>query len=309
MGQKLIDESGNKYGFLTVKELTKDKNGRTAWLCQCDCGNTKIVRGSDLRKGKITSCGLSCALRHQRSGVFKDETGNRYGKLLVIKRVNNTTNGKAKWLCQCDCGNQTEVYGTDLRSGKVLSCGCYARETRSNKQFKDETGNTYGFLTVLSLVEKSPKAIWHCQCRCGNEIDVEGIRLRSGNTKSCGCLLSWQEETIARFLKDYNINFKRQYTFEDLKSDKDKKLRFDFAILNKSNQLLGLIEYQGQQHYQSIEYWGGDDYLKRQQQHDDMKLQYCFKHNIPLLVLNKNSNIIEEIIIFINRISSGSYNL
>ena len=48
MAQKLIDETGNKYGSLTVLYKTKDKNNRTAWMCKCDCGNTKIARGSDL---------------------------------------------------------------------------------------------------------------------------------------------------------------------------------------------------------------------------------------------------------------------
>ena len=60
MSQKLINEIGNKYGLLTVLEKTKDKDNRTAWLCQCECGNTKIVRGPDLRKGKITTCGYGC---------------------------------------------------------------------------------------------------------------------------------------------------------------------------------------------------------------------------------------------------------
>lgn len=46
MGQKLIDETGKKFGALTVISLTKDKNGRTAWLCQCDCGDTKIANSS-----------------------------------------------------------------------------------------------------------------------------------------------------------------------------------------------------------------------------------------------------------------------
>lgn len=57
MGQKLIDETGHRYGALTVIEVTKDKNNRTAWRCICDCGNYTIVRGPDLRKGNITSCG------------------------------------------------------------------------------------------------------------------------------------------------------------------------------------------------------------------------------------------------------------
>ena len=97
MSQKLIDEIGNKYGFLTPIELTKDKNGRTAWLCKCDCGNTKIVRGSDLRTGRITTCGRNCPLKKERSGYI-DETGNIYGYLTVLYRVENSNCNKIMWL-------------------------------------------------------------------------------------------------------------------------------------------------------------------------------------------------------------------
>lgn len=56
--------------------------------------------------------------------------------------------------------------------------------------FIDETGKQYGELTVLYRAEnnKSGRAMWHCRCSCGNEIDVLGKSLRNGNTKSCGCL-------------------------------------------------------------------------------------------------------------------------
>ena len=53
---------------------------------------------------------------------------------------------------------------------------------------KDETGNTYGYLTVISRApNKDGRAMWNCKCKCGNEIVVMGKHLRSGNTKSCGC--------------------------------------------------------------------------------------------------------------------------
>ena len=54
---------------------------------------------------------------------------------------------------------------------------------------KDETGNTYGYLTVISRApnNKDGRAMWNCKCKCGNEIVVAGKHLRSGNTKSCGC--------------------------------------------------------------------------------------------------------------------------
>lgn len=53
----------------------------------------------------------------------------------------------------------------------------------------DETGNIYGYLTVIERApnNKDGRAMWKCKCKCGNEIIVLGKHLRSGNTKSCGC--------------------------------------------------------------------------------------------------------------------------
>ena len=56
---------------------------------------------------------------------------------------------------------------------------------------KDLTGLTFGKLTVMSRApNKNKKTMWHCKCNCenGTELDVEAYNLKSGHTKSCGCL-------------------------------------------------------------------------------------------------------------------------
>ena len=62
---------------------------------------------------------------------------------------------------------------------------------------KDETGNTYGILTVLERAgsNKHGKALWKCRCECGKEIIVDGTSLRTGNTTSCGCRRLSAEKT------------------------------------------------------------------------------------------------------------------
>lgn len=299
MGQKLINEIGNKYGLLTPIELTKDKNNRTAWLCKCDCGNTKIVRGSDLRQGHITSCGYGCPLRKQRSGVFLDETGHHYGRLTVLYENGRDIRGKVIWHCKCECGNECDVRGNDLRGNKQLSCGCYNRQIASDRMFKDETGNRYGKLTVISLITRHPRAVWKCQCDCGSIVEVKGIDLRIGDVRSCGCTRSFKEEEIARLLTKYHINFKREYTFSDLRG-KQKPLRFDFAIFD-NNQLKGLIEYNGIQHYDITKGWNND--FEQQQLYDTLKKQYTQKNNIPLLILNHtNINLEQDVFLFLEEI-------
>nr|DAI30801.1 MAG TPA: PVL ORF-50-like family [Caudoviricetes sp.] len=65
-------------------------------------------------------------------GVFIDLTGQRFGRLTVIKRVENKQlkNGRQKvqWLCQCDCGNTKIVTSEQLKSGHTNSCGCICKE-------------------------------------------------------------------------------------------------------------------------------------------------------------------------------------
>jgi hypothetical protein len=53
----------------------------------------------------------------------------------------------------------------------------------------DEKGNVYGRLTVIGLSGRhnDGRAMWSCECTCGNRVDVDGRRLRNGDTRSCGC--------------------------------------------------------------------------------------------------------------------------
>lgn len=87
---------------------------------------------------------------------MKDETGKRYGKLIVV-RYDHGKDG-AYWLCQCDCGMTTVVSGANLRKGKTKSCGCAAYTTR----FKSVHGESHDHKTRLYN-------IWvHMRNRCNN---------------------------------------------------------------------------------------------------------------------------------------------
>lgn len=57
-------------------------------------------------------------------GKFIDLTGQKFGRLTVIHRVENDKYGKPRWLCKCDCGNEHYATTHNLRSGHVKSCGC-----------------------------------------------------------------------------------------------------------------------------------------------------------------------------------------
>ena len=64
-----------------------------------------------------------------------DETGNRYGRLLVLERSDGI-DGRAAWLCECDCGNHVIVKGKELRNGHTRSCGCLIHDITVNRNTK-----------------------------------------------------------------------------------------------------------------------------------------------------------------------------
>lgn len=72
----------------------------------------------------------------------------------------------------------------------------------------DLTGKTFGYLTVLQRAgnDASGRALWHCKCACGNETTVRGKNLRSGHTKSCGCL---QKERAAKANTTHGLCYTR----------------------------------------------------------------------------------------------------
>ena len=72
--------------------------------------------------------------------AFKDRTGERYGRLVVIKHAGKDHRGKHLWECKCDCGNTKIVVSDNLSSGKSKSCGCLLRE------FLHRRGNQFGVL-------------------------------------------------------------------------------------------------------------------------------------------------------------------
>lgn len=76
-----------------------------------------------------------------------DLTGQRFGKLVVIKEVEpyypSTYPKRPKcrrWLCECDCGNKKAIIQNSLRTGNSKSCGCGCVENR--KRIMTQPGST-----------------------------------------------------------------------------------------------------------------------------------------------------------------------
>lgn len=86
-----------------------------------------------------------------------DLSGQKFGRLTVIEKAGSTKHGAIKWLCKCDCGNESIVIGDELRKGKTTSCGCYAKEIARETAKKHIAGKnkTHGKAGTLIYKEWS----------------------------------------------------------------------------------------------------------------------------------------------------------
>lgn len=237
-----------------------------------------------------------------------DMTNQEYRNWIILERgekPKTQTSGNIWWLCQCkECGFQKTICGTEIRRNKAGACK--HPNQKKSKPFitnenggiiKNEIGNRYGKLTVIDYAYSyNSHAYWKCKCECEKETIVRGNNLRNGQIHSCGCLVSYKEYEIAKILDKINIEYEQEYSFLDLKDT--NMLRFDFAVF-QNQKLLGLIEYQGRQHFSNPEKFNHYGLL---QKHDAMKVQYCKDNNIPLLLLDKSNDLEKDILQWLNNL-------
>lgn len=271
------------------------------WNCVCLlCGKKFVSKGNNLKSGNTTTCGCT-----NKEGVSKaqlvDLSGKRFGRWMVLGRAEDqiqpSGNRKTRWLCRCDCGKIKPVLADKLVSGESQSCGCLAKEIASQRWTEDLTGKKFNHLLVLERVENVDGGMhvaWRCKCDCGNYSVVRSTSLKTGAIQSCGCKrFSLSEEQIANILTDLDINYAKEYRFKDLYRYKGHSLKFDFAIFNEKNTLIGLIEYQGQQHFRLTI---NDEFGRVQREiTDQMKRDYCLEKNIPLYEIKFDDNIEQKL--------------
>jgi hypothetical protein len=142
------------------------------------------------------------------------------------------------------------------------------------KELKDIHGDKYKLLSKYDGAIN--KVLVHCN-KCGENFETKAGHLLEGH--GCpNCNKSKGEEKVKVYFDDNNINYIREFRFNDCVGI-NKKLPFDF-YLEKYNLC---IEYQGQQHFKPVEIFGGQKQFETQQINDNIKRQYCKENNIDLL--------------------------
>lgn len=187
----------------------------------------------------------------------------------------------------------------DARPYRILEgCGCNVCKmekikdaiTKTHEQYLEELHNTNPDIIVIGTYVNANTPILHHCLIDGNEWFARPATMLQGG--GCPvCSESKGERKVRLWLEKNNIKYIYQYKYEDCKDI--NILPFDFYLPTYNI----LIEYDGEQHFRPIEYFGGQEKFELQQKHDKIKNEYCKNNGIPLLRIPyfKYDNIEEEL--------------
>ena len=260
--------------LLVIEETNKRKNKSVVWKCKCDCGNIEEFSTKELRSDGIIQCHKCGNNRQPQTNLIENIVGKKFNHLTVLEKTDKRCGGKICYKCECDCEKHSILYvpRTDLESGHTKSCGCLKRKYQigdviNNKQIIGYKGS------------KNSRYYYQVKCLlCGRAYETLAQTL--AKTIGCGCQKSIGEFNITQILNNNNIKYVKEYRFPC------SKLRYDFAILDKENNICRLIEFDGEQHYrQNIKNSGWNTYEKYQYtlKHDLEKNKIAKENNIPLV--------------------------
>ena len=120
------------------------------------------------------------------------------------------------------------------------------------------------------------------------------------NGSGCPYLITYNgEEYIKQFLQNNYISFNVQQKFSNLLGTGSGQLSYDFSIPNEKYGYV-LIEYNGIQHYEANDYFGGEEKFKIQKEHDKRKRDYAKKHGYKLITVKYTYDTYESVEEYLN---------
>lgn len=132
-----------------------------------------------------------------------DLVGKKYGRLLVISESPHSKNQPTRWLCKCDCGNETVVFGVNIKRGLTQSCGCF------NKERIRSIFTTHG-ATAGGRETPEYKAWCHIKDRCYNEKNKQFKDWGGRGIKMCD---RWKD-SFDNFLSDMGLKPSKKHSID-----------------------------------------------------------------------------------------------
>lgn len=258
-----------------IEILEKYQGTKTKILCQCTiCKHMWRATPSNLIQNK--GCPV-CFYKNKRKThqEFIEEMEHINPNIEIHTEYYNRN---TRIYCTCKiCGNKWDAKAGNLLNGrgckKCSNKHLSIIKRKSHEEFVRDLSKRNIHFNTFEILDKYVGDDDKIRCRCKkcNYIwEVTPRSLYQGH--NCpNCVKSRGEECVEQYLKKHNINYESQKRFKNLRGIGNKLLSYDYYIPCCNI----LIEYQGKQHYQALDFFGGDDQFIIQKEHDKRKKEYA----------------------------------
>lgn len=246
-----------------------------------ECENEYTVRPSEFLKGnRCYNCRLkeNAQKKTKTPEQFTSEVFELVGDEFTVigKYIHGRTDLE---IMHSECGKIFAVKPFAFRITPTCPlCSKGVKITQENfvKRVYELEKDEYS-VTGKVLNAKTPVQMKHN--KCGREYLVAPSNFFGG--KRCPkCKDSKGEIAIEKWLESKKISFHKEFTISECRYK--KPLPFDFAVFKDDGTFI-LIEYQGLQHYRSVERYGGKEGFEERKRNDKIKKDYCIANNIPMI--------------------------
>lgn len=281
--QAILDKKNSEAKYISHKIVTKKHRKRVLVTLQCKCGTLFIKDGSQLDSPKINLLCPICYKEHKKR-VHRNHKGDMI-KLFEqrgykVIEVPNVCDVSTLWLIENQDGYRGYLSYNKLQQGRELSI-------YGNNNYNLRIYNLNVFLQSMGSDSKALKMVDRehvlIECECGQTFEClyyKPFSVGRVYCPQCNQRVSKFALAISKFLESQDILFKREFI---INSCRDKlPLPFDFWLKDYN----ALIEVDGQQHFEAIDCWGGEQGLQLTKLHDKIKTEYCQQWKIPLLRLS-----------------------
>lgn len=292
-------EYENKYGKFKIIDVERIKN-RIIYVVQCQkCGYIMKKKSGEISEAR--KC-LGCVHNMEYSFYSVGDIINGLKILQKAPRIDSRGYIKKEYICECVVdGNVVQIRESHLKNGVgCMVCAGKKRGVEQRKSHDEYVAEMYAknpFMTIVgTYIDQYTKIKYVCKI-CGHEGEsLPNNLLRGGGCPECK--MSNGEKKILKYLQDNTIKFKPQYTFTDCRNI--LPLPFDFYLPEFNI----CIEYDGEQHFRPVDFFGGEEGLEERQRNDIIKTQYCQNNNIRLCRIRYDQDVKQKLDEYLSEITT-----
>lgn len=285
--EKVYELTGNEYVI-----IGNYINNHTPILMQHNtefCHHQYPVNPKDFL-GKHSRCPECFGTKKKTTEEFKQIVYDLVGEEIIVlgEYINNSTEILMKHNIEW-CNHEFTISPTLFMQVDYKCPKCYWNRIVTKENYKDKIYEKYGnkYIPITEYINsKTPILFKHNIDTCG-KVFYRYLYNFYYDESLCSCMkpFSKAEDKALQYIVNCEINHKKQYSFDDCTDI--NPLPFDFAILDKQNTLVNLIECDGQQHFFPVDFAGkGEEWAKERfietKKHDQIKNQYCIDNDIKL---------------------------